>query len=75
MWVNLSKGETEDKDTGERFSARPLPDFMREIVEAGGWWNMPRRKGWLNKRYSEVVINMKSNNLKKGGIRLETNRG
>ena len=49
MWVNLSKDEIEDKDTGERFSARPLPDFMREIVEAGGWWNMPRRKGWLSK--------------------------
>ena len=75
MWVNLSKGETEDKDTAERFSARPLPDFMREIVEAGGWWNISRGKGWLNKGYSEVVINMKSNNLKKGGIRLETNRG
>jgi len=75
VWVNLSKGETEDKDTGERFLARPLPDFMREIVEAGGWWNISRGKGWLNKRYSEVVINMKSNNLKKGGVRLETNRG
>ncbi len=49
MWANLSKGETEDKDTGERFSARPLPDFMREIVEAGGWWNISRGKGWLNK--------------------------
>lgn len=34
--VNLSTGEIEDRDTGRRFSAKPLPDFMREIIEAGG---------------------------------------
>jgi len=34
--VNLLTGEIEDMDTGKRFSAKPLPDFMRKIVEAGG---------------------------------------
>jgi 3-isopropylmalate/(R)-2-methylmalate dehydratase small subunit len=31
--VDLMAGEI---DTGKRFSAKPLPDFMRKIVEAGG---------------------------------------
>jgi 3-isopropylmalate/(R)-2-methylmalate dehydratase small subunit len=34
--VNLLTGEIEDMDTGKRFSAKPLPDFMRKIIEAGG---------------------------------------
>lgn len=34
--VNLLTGEIEDMDTGKRFFAKPLPDFMRKIVEAGG---------------------------------------
>ncbi len=42
--VNLSKGEIEDKGTGKRFFARPLPDFMREIVEAGGLVEYTKKK-------------------------------
>jgi 3-isopropylmalate/(R)-2-methylmalate dehydratase small subunit len=34
--VDLLQGEIEDMDTGRRFSAKPLPDFMRQIIEAGG---------------------------------------
>ncbi len=34
--VNLSTGEIENKDTGKRFIARPIPDFMRQLVQAGG---------------------------------------
>jgi len=34
--VNLSTGEIEDMDTGRRFFAKPLPDLMRHIIEAGG---------------------------------------
>jgi 3-isopropylmalate/(R)-2-methylmalate dehydratase small subunit len=34
--VNLLTGEIEDMDTGKRLFAKPLPDFMRKIVEAGG---------------------------------------
>jgi len=34
--VNLSTGEIEDIDTGRRFFAKPLPDLMRRIIEAGG---------------------------------------
>lgn len=34
--VDLSTGDIEDIESGERFSAKPLPDFMRQIIEAGG---------------------------------------
>jgi len=34
--VNLSTGEIENKDNGKRFSARPINDFMRQLVQAGG---------------------------------------
>jgi 3-isopropylmalate/(R)-2-methylmalate dehydratase small subunit len=34
--VNLLTGEMEDMDTGRRFFAKPLPDLMRRIIEAGG---------------------------------------
>ena len=34
--VDLSTGDIEDIESGERFSAKPLPDFMRHIIEAGG---------------------------------------
>ncbi len=34
--VDLSTGDIEDIGSGEQFSAKPLPDFMRQIIEAGG---------------------------------------
>jgi len=34
--IDLSTGDIENMDTGNRFLAKPLPDFMRQIVEAGG---------------------------------------
>jgi 3-isopropylmalate/(R)-2-methylmalate dehydratase small subunit len=34
--VNLSTGEIEDNNTGKRFRARAIPDFMRNLVQAGG---------------------------------------
>ena len=34
--VDLSTGDIENRDTGRRFLSKPLPDFMRQIVEAGG---------------------------------------
>ena len=37
--VDLSTGDIENRDTGKRFLAKPLPDFMRQIVEAGGLVN------------------------------------
>lgn len=43
--VNLATGEIVILDTGERFFARPVPDFMREIVEAGGLVAYIRKKG------------------------------
>ena len=34
--VDLSTGEILVRDTDKKFFAKPIPDFMREIVEAGG---------------------------------------
>lgn len=34
--VDLSTGDIEDIESGEQFSAKPLPAFMRQIIEAGG---------------------------------------
>ena len=34
--IDFSTGDIENRDTGKRFLAKPLPDFMRQIVEAGG---------------------------------------
>ena len=43
--VNLATGEIVILDTGERFFAGPVPDFMREIVEAGGLVEYIKKKG------------------------------
>lgn len=48
--VDLSTGEIEDKDTGKRFLARPLPDFMREIVEIGGLVEYTKKKGLVGQK-------------------------
>jgi 3-isopropylmalate/(R)-2-methylmalate dehydratase small subunit len=49
--VNLSTGEVEDIDRGRRFSAKPLPDFMRQIIEARGLVDYVKRgKALPNKR-------------------------
>ena len=34
--VDLATGEIENKTKGKRFSARPIPDFMRNVIQAGG---------------------------------------
>ncbi|HID56735.1 TPA: 3-isopropylmalate dehydratase small subunit [Candidatus Poribacteria bacterium] len=34
--VDLAKGEIRDLTKGERYEAAPFPDFMREIIRAGG---------------------------------------
>jgi 3-isopropylmalate/(R)-2-methylmalate dehydratase small subunit len=34
--INFSTGEIEDMHGGRIFSAKPLPDFMRNLIEAGG---------------------------------------
>jgi 3-isopropylmalate/(R)-2-methylmalate dehydratase small subunit len=49
--VNLSTGEIENKDTGKRFIARPIPDFMREIVDAGGLVEYVKKRGLANKPF------------------------
>ena len=43
--VNLATGQIVNLDTGEEFFARPIPDFMREIVEAGGLVEYVKKKG------------------------------
>ncbi|UCF56832.1 MAG: 3-isopropylmalate dehydratase small subunit [Deltaproteobacteria bacterium] len=34
--VNLVTGEIKSKNKDKRFSAKPIPDFMMEIIKAGG---------------------------------------
>ncbi len=36
LMVDLESGEIRDKTTGTRALAMPVPQFMREIIEAGG---------------------------------------
>ena len=43
--VELDSGEIRDMDDNKRVFARPTPDFMREIVEAGGLVPYIRKKG------------------------------
>jgi 3-isopropylmalate/(R)-2-methylmalate dehydratase small subunit len=34
--VDLTTGEIVNKNKGDRFHAKPVPDFMREVIEEGG---------------------------------------
>ena len=34
--VDLDSGEIKSTNDGKRFSAKPIPEFMREIIRAGG---------------------------------------
>jgi len=43
--VNLATGEIVILDTGERFLAKPVPGFLREIVDAGGLVHYIKKKG------------------------------
>jgi len=43
--ANLASGEIVILDTGKRFFAGPVPEFMREIVEAGGLVEYIKKKG------------------------------
>jgi len=49
--VNLSTGEIENKDTGKRFFARPINDFMRQLVQAGGLLEYVKKRESMNKTY------------------------
>jgi 3-isopropylmalate/(R)-2-methylmalate dehydratase small subunit len=43
--VDLAAGEIVNTDTGERFVAKPIPSFMRAIIEAGGLVNHIKKTG------------------------------
>jgi 3-isopropylmalate/(R)-2-methylmalate dehydratase small subunit len=43
--VDLAAGEIVNKDTGERFLAKPIPSFMRAIIDAGGLVNHIKKTG------------------------------
>ena len=43
--VDLKTGEIVDTDTGERFVAKPIPGFMRALIEAGGLVNHIKKTG------------------------------
>lgn len=52
--VNPSTGEIKDKDIGEIFFARPIPDFMKEIVDAGGLVKYIKKKRLIDKSQSAL---------------------
>ncbi|MGC8816273.1 MAG: 3-isopropylmalate dehydratase small subunit [Candidatus Hadarchaeum sp.] len=43
--VNISKGEVLNTRTGKKFKAEPLPDFLMEILRAGGLLPYLKRMG------------------------------
>ena len=43
--VDLTTGEIINKSKGVRFSAQPIPDFMREIILAGGLVGYVKKQG------------------------------
>ena len=43
--VDLATGEIANTDTGERFLAKPIPGFMRAIIDAGGLVNHIKKTG------------------------------
>ena len=43
--VNLNTGEIKGENKDQRFSAKPIPDFMMEIIEAGGLVNYIKNRG------------------------------
>ena len=53
--VNLATGEIENKDTGQRFFARPINDFMRQLVQAGGLVEYVKKKESMKKIYNEEL--------------------
>jgi len=36
VFIDLKRGEIIDRNTDKSFSAKPIPDFMRGIIQAGG---------------------------------------
>jgi 3-isopropylmalate/(R)-2-methylmalate dehydratase small subunit len=50
--VDLVSGELMDMDSGRRFSCKPIPDFMREIIEAGGLVRYIRHRGLVDTNQS-----------------------
>ncbi|WP_456482602.1 3-isopropylmalate dehydratase small subunit [Methanopyrus sp.] len=43
--VNLREGYVKNLDTGEELEAKPLPDFVMRILEAGGLVELVKREG------------------------------
>ena len=44
VFVDTDSGQIKDLTSGKCFEARPFPDFMRELIEAGGLMNYVARK-------------------------------
>ncbi|MBW2609227.1 MAG: 3-isopropylmalate dehydratase small subunit [Deltaproteobacteria bacterium] len=53
IYLDLSTGEIVNRGSGERFSAKPIPDFMMQIIQAGGLVEYVRTQS-INSSKSEV---------------------
>ena len=42
--VNLETGEVKSINSGQGFSAKPIPDFMMEMIQSGGLVNYMKTK-------------------------------
>lgn len=42
--IDLERGVINNRTTGERYSTKPIPGFMRELIEAGGLMQYMRKK-------------------------------
>jgi 3-isopropylmalate dehydratase small subunit len=45
VFVDLGTGEIKREEDERQVSAKPIPDFMMEIVQAGGLVNLIKEKG------------------------------
>jgi hypothetical protein len=66
--VDLESGEVENVTRGKRFTATPLPEFMQEILDAGGL--MP----WVARRLAgreDVTVGVAKNEPPQADWRLD----
>ena len=45
--MDLNSGEIVHLDSGRSFLSKPVPDFMMEIIQAGGLVNYVKKKGFV----------------------------
>jgi len=47
VWLDVIAGKVTNLSSGEALSGAPMPDLLREIIEAGGLFEKLRREGYI----------------------------